>query len=49
VLSSKKVTNPVSVRYAWKNSPKVNLFNTEGLPATPFRTDDWECVTFNNN
>jgi len=49
VLNSKKVTKPVSVRYAWKNSPKVNLFNKEGLPAVPFRTDDWEGVTSKNS
>jgi hypothetical protein len=30
---------PVAVRYGWANPPDVNLFNKEGLPATPFRTD----------
>ena len=29
----------VAVRYGWANTPEVNLFNKEGLPATPFRTD----------
>lgn len=42
VVWSKKVNNPVAVRYAWANNPiKANLYNTEGLPASPFRTDDW--------
>ncbi|MDR0836293.1 MAG: sialate O-acetylesterase, partial [Tannerella sp.] len=39
IISSDKVTNPVYVRYSWANNPDVNLFNTEGLPAAPFRTD----------
>jgi sialate O-acetylesterase len=34
---------PVAVRYAWSNNPEdPNFFNAEGLPASPFRTDDWE-------
>ncbi len=33
------VTAPKAVRYGWANVPDVNLFNAEGLPATPFRTD----------
>jgi sialate O-acetylesterase len=41
VVSSEKVARPVSVRYAWADDPDdVNLFNSEGLPAAPFRTDD---------
>ena len=36
-----KVTNPVAVRYAWKDYVKGELFNTAGLPASSFRTDDW--------
>jgi len=40
IVSSKKVTNPVAVRYAWSQNPKgCNLYNKEGLPALPFRTD----------
>jgi sialate O-acetylesterase len=36
------VTNPVYVRYAWADNPEgANLYNKEGLPASPFRTDDW--------
>lgn len=41
VVSSPKVPEPIAVRYAWKNAPKVNLFNRAGLPAVPFRTDNW--------
>lgn len=42
VVSSKSVPNPQAVRYAWGNSPvDANLFNKEGFPASPFRTDDW--------
>jgi sialate O-acetylesterase len=39
VVSSDKVANPVAVRMGWSNVPHVNLFNKDGLPATPFRTD----------
>jgi sialate O-acetylesterase len=35
------VSKPVAVRYAWANNPECNLYNKEGLPASPFRTDDW--------
>jgi len=42
ILTSKQVPVPVAVRYAWANSPiSANLFNKEGFPAEPFRTDDW--------
>jgi sialate O-acetylesterase len=42
VVSSKSVPQPVAVRYAWSNRfPWANLFNQDGLPAQPFRTDDW--------
>lgn len=39
------VKTPVAVRYAWADNPDVNLYSREGLPATPFRTDDWPGVT----
>jgi sialate O-acetylesterase len=39
VVSSPSVGKPVAVRYGWAHTPDVNLFNQEGLPATPFRTD----------
>jgi sialate O-acetylesterase len=41
-----QVTNPVSVRYAWSDNPVCNVQNAEGLPLTPFRTDDWQGVTY---
>lgn len=41
IVSSRDVPQPVAVRYAWGDSPRCNLFNKEGLPASPFRTDDW--------
>ena len=40
-VSSDAVQNPVAVRYGWADNPDVNLVNGEGLPATPFRTDEW--------
>lgn len=39
VVSAEGVTEPKAVRYGWENVPDVNLFNKEGLPASPFRTD----------
>jgi sialate O-acetylesterase len=48
VVSSAEVASPVTVRYAWADSPTCNLFNKEGLPASPFRTDDWPGATFSN-
>jgi len=42
---SPQVTAPVAVRYAWANNPVCNVQNREGLPVTPFRTDDWPGVT----
>jgi sialate O-acetylesterase len=41
VVSSPDVVSPLAVRYAWAGSPECNLYNKEGLPASPFRTDDW--------
>jgi predicted neuraminidase len=45
IVSSASVPKPAAVRYGWADFPVVNLFNKEGLPATPFRTDDWELTT----
>jgi sialate O-acetylesterase len=39
VVWSPQVPQPVAVRYAWADNPEVNLYNREGLPALPFRTD----------
>lgn len=41
VLQSDAVAQPVAVRYGWADNPPVNLYNAAGLPAVPFRTDDW--------
>jgi len=49
IVSSPEVKNPVAVRYAWSNNPEgCNLYNKEGLPAVPFRTDSWNGVTYKN-
>ena len=39
MVTSAQVARPVAVRYGWSNVPDVNLYNKEGLPASPFRTD----------
>jgi len=44
-LSSEAVGMPVAVRYAWADNPIGNVFSNEGLPLTPFRTDDFEMIT----
>jgi len=41
IVSSDQVPDPVAVRYGWATNPPCNLYNKEGLPASPFRTDDW--------
>ncbi len=45
VVRSDKVDKPVALRYAWADNPACNLYNKEGLPACPFRTDDGPGVT----
>ncbi len=45
VVSSPEVKKPVAVRFGWADYPVVNLWNKDGLPATPFRTDDFQMVT----
>jgi sialate O-acetylesterase len=42
IVSSQKISKPEAVRMGWANSPDTNLFNKEELPASPFRTDNWE-------
>jgi len=44
-VSTPEVEKPVAVRYGWADYPVVNLFNHEGLPASPFRTDDFPMTT----
>jgi len=41
IISSPDVPKPVAARYAWDVSPEASLYNGAGLPASPFRTDDW--------
>jgi len=46
VVYSEDVQKPLAVRYAWSDNPgAIDLYNTEGLPASPFRTDDWPLKT----
>lgn len=41
-LKSPQVPQPIAVRYAWANNPEnINFYNADGLPASPFRTDNW--------
>ncbi|WP_080905685.1 sialate O-acetylesterase [Parabacteroides sp. Marseille-P3160] len=41
LVSHPDVEYPLAVRYAWGDNPLCNLYNAAGLPASPFRTDDW--------
>ncbi len=45
VVHSDQVEKPVAVRFGWTDTAEPNLFNQAGLPASPFRTDDFEMVT----
>jgi sialate O-acetylesterase len=45
ILSTQSVPDPRVVRYAWQSNPLATLFNGAGLPAAPFRTDDWPSIT----
>lgn len=45
-LSSPKVKHPVAVRYNWANNANATIYNKQGLPALPFRTDDWDEVFY---
>lgn len=45
VVTSPSVPNPKEVRYAWQSNPAATLFNGAGLPAAPFRTDNWPEIT----
>jgi len=42
IVSAESVQNPVAVRAGWRFCPQMNLYNKENLPATPFRTDNWD-------
>jgi sialate O-acetylesterase len=46
IVSHPDMSHPVAVRYGWVDNPEQsNLFNRNGLPASPFRTDDWPWLT----
>ena len=45
LVSKSGIVMPVAVRYAWASNPVCNLYNKAGLPASPFRTDNWPGVT----
>jgi sialate O-acetylesterase len=45
VVWTEEVLQPKAVRFAWRNIPKPNFYNGAGLPASPFRTDDWKVAT----
>jgi len=47
IVENENISKPVAVRYAWANNPEdANLFSKEGLPVCPFRTDDWQGITY---
>jgi sialate O-acetylesterase len=48
-VSSPEVSHPVAVRYAWESFPDCNLVNAAGLPASPFRSDDWPLTAESTN
>ncbi|MCX8155007.1 MAG: sialate O-acetylesterase [Verrucomicrobiae bacterium] len=45
IVSHPNISKPVAVRYGWANFPEGNLWNKNGLPASPFRTDDFPLTT----
>ncbi|EON76985.1 Sialic acid-specific 9-O-acetylesterase [Lunatimonas lonarensis] len=47
LLDVSSIANPVAIRYGWADNPDdVNVYNKEGLPLEPFRTDDWQGITY---
>ncbi len=48
VVWNDEIKEPYAVRYAWADSPECNLYNKEGLPALPFRTDNFKGITEDN-
>lgn len=44
IVYSSQISKPLAVRYAWNNTDKANLFNSANLPASPFRTDNWDNI-----
>jgi sialate O-acetylesterase len=49
IIQHDTIKDPLAVRYAWADNPDdANLFNNEGLPASPFKTDNWTGITESN-
>lgn len=46
ILNTAKVKNPIAVRYNWAYNANATIYNMQGLPALPFRTDDWDEVFY---
>lgn len=46
VVYNNTVSHPAAVRYAWARNPICNLYNSEDIPASPFRTDMWQLSTY---
>jgi sialate O-acetylesterase len=46
IVYNENIEKPIAVRYGWANNPGGSLFNKEGLPAIPFRTDNWKGITW---
>jgi sialate O-acetylesterase len=46
---SEELAKPEAVRFSWSNVPNPNFYNKEGLPASPFRTDNWKGITEGKN
>ena len=45
VVYNPNIAEPVAVRFVWEDTATPNLFNSEGLPASPFRTDDFDLIS----
>ena len=46
VIFSEKVINPIAIHFGWSDdASESNLYNKDGFPAEPFRTDDWKTIT----
>ena len=49
LVTNEKVSNPVAVRYAWRNFVEASLFDNNLLPISSFRTDNWNDATHAEN
>jgi sialate O-acetylesterase len=47
VVSAAEVPSPIAVRFAWGDQVEDNLYNKDNLPASPFRTDEWNDFKYN--